>query len=103
MFRNPLVPCDAITIPIVNLNPWQDGYQPPTPSKAPINGVPIAQVSSLPITPAPTFNIFHNEPNYTPQPPAYPSSNFNSIFDKPVKSFVHSPQPRFNLNVNFPG
>ena len=26
-FRNPLVPCDAITIPRINLLPWKEGLQ----------------------------------------------------------------------------
>merc|ERR1719225_1932366 len=30
---NPLVPCDAITIPIIDLRPWAEGYQTDPPVK----------------------------------------------------------------------
>ena len=41
-FSNPLVPCDAITIPKINLYPWKDGYRLAPVHAAPLVFAPIA-------------------------------------------------------------
>ena len=41
-FSNPLVPCDAITIPKINLYPWKDGFRLAPVHAAPLVFAPIA-------------------------------------------------------------
>ena len=44
-FSNPLVPCDAITIPKINLYPWKDGFRLAPVHAAPLVFAPIAQTA----------------------------------------------------------
>ena len=45
-FSNPLVPCDAITIPKINLYPWKDGFRLAPVHAAPLVFAPIATDNS---------------------------------------------------------
>ena len=45
-FSNPLVPCDAITIPKINLYPWKDGFRLAPVHAAPLVFVSIAQTAN---------------------------------------------------------
>jgi len=103
---NPLVPCDAITIPIIDLLPWQESFQPPAP----------VQVSSLHFSPGPSPSAklvanpipsispynYHHEPLLAlQQTSVFSKSHFNSVANTPIKPFVHTPLHRFNLNINY--
>jgi len=146
---NPLVPCDAITIPKISLYPWKEGYghhalhhapvhhapvhhahhaAPYHPAPAPYHPAPAPyaptptpyQPSPTPYAPVHAAPIVHavsptpaayspepydptpydREPKYTPIEPTYPSNQYGSLADTPIKPFVHTPLHRFNLAVN---
>ena len=131
IFSNPLVPCDAITIPLINLAPWKEGYGPvqvSAPLRRPQSPDPAPSTSVSP------YN-FHHSPvftsGYSPAPGPAPyspvsvltrgrgsrysnsHSKYNNIYntlqttkqERKVKPFVHSgysaPLHRFNLNVKY--
>ena len=95
LFRNPLVPCDSITIPIVDLHPWQDGYKPDPPVKVSSLSRPSDPVDS-PAPPISPYN-YHHQPILTQSPaPIFSQSHFNSLANTPIKSFIHSPLPSYN-------
>ena len=97
---NPLVPCDSITIPVVDLLPWQDGYKPDPPVKISSLRRPSDPVD-IPAPPISPYN-YHHEPRLTHRPaPVFSKSHFNSVANTPIKPFVHTPLHRFNLNINY--
>jgi len=103
---NPLVPCDAITIPIIDLLPWKEGYQ--TVSKVKVSSLKSnpGHVKSAKIVTAedPTVSPYnyHHEPRLSHSPaPVFSRSHFNSVANTPIKPFVHTPLHRFNLNINY--
>ena len=83
---NPLVPCNAITIPLVNLTPWQEVH---------------SSHSSHIKTPVSPYN-YHHSPRYSasPAPPyspissLFPSSSYRKLSSLPAR-------PRFNINLNY--
>jgi peroxidase len=109
---NPLVPCDAITIPKISLYPWKEGYHPHAYHAAPVH---VAPVHHHPVAAAPAYTVTPAPTVYSPAPTAYspqPSINFPSAYQQPqlshyapsgaetqIKSFVHTPLHRFNVAV----
>jgi len=63
---NPLLPCDAITIPIINLAPWKDGYT------SPVKVQPL--VRSLPDIRRPSSNLFSQSSSLRFQPKPAPTA-----------------------------
>jgi len=103
---NPLVPCDAITIPIIDLHPWKEGYQPNGPVKVSslsrVSGpAKSAKIVASPVPSISPYN-YHHEPRILHRPAtAFSKSHFNSVASTPIKPFVHTPLHRFNLNINY--
>ena len=123
-FSNPLVPCDAITIPVVNLAAWKDGYHVSAPVHV-ARGKVSAPLRLSPANKKPTpsngispYN-FHHSPvfssgaGHAPSPAPYSLvsvftragrgsgrsiSQYNSLTSTKVKPFVHNQPHRFNIN-----
>ena len=104
---NPLVPCDAITIPKMSLYPWKEGYHH-HPYHTPV--VVKAHASpALTVSPAPSFSPYHaspqptqfaaRQPKFSSYPTSYPTPGYHtpSKAQSPVKSFVHSPLTRYGV------
>jgi len=85
---NPLVPCDAITIPKLSLYPWQEGHHhlPYTGQLVHQKPLPYVQPASpaYTVSPAPTFATYGSP---SPQPVQYGYTQSQPQ----IKSFVHSP------------
>ena len=113
IFSNPLVPCDAITIPQISLYPWKEGYgyaHPAPKHHAPYHGPvhhvtpttgyhpgPVHHVTAAPYQP----QIYHPEPTvYQPQPTQYSPAptNYGGVAHShtQIKPFVHSHSHRFS-------
>ena len=91
---NPLVPCDAITIPKVDLYPWKEAHYSHAPHHKP------APAPYAPYTPAPApYAPYSPAPTpYSPAPAPYspspaPYSRFNGGAPTQIKSFVHTFNP----------
>jgi len=93
---NPVGPCDSITIPIVDLLPWQEGFKPE----------PLVRVSSLArlfdpsvLPPVNPYN-YHHQPilTQTSPTPVFSQNYFHSFASSPVKAFIHSPLPKYDHN-----
>ena len=73
-FSNPIVPCDAITIPKINLYAWKEGFH-----LAPVHAAPLV---------------------YAPISASQPLAPINE--DSDIKPLVQTPSPHdFNLEVTF--
>ena len=91
MFRNPLVPCDAISIPRINLLPWKEGLQFISPPSLTVNstvtninegvGAPFIDLSS----------VSNNNINSNRQPKQNSLDEDDHI----------GPSSDFNIKVNF--
>ena len=121
LFSNPLVPCDAITIPQISLYPWKEGYGHPHPQKhLPVHPIahhvvtaaPVHHVTPSPlhhVTPSPVHNVYKPEPVYHQQPyqptpaPYSPAPSaplqYGATGHTKITPFVHSPLHRFNAAV----
>ena len=73
VIRNPLVPCDAITIPVVSLAAWRDGYGAAAPVSAPLR------------RPEPSPYNYHHSPVFSNKAAFSPVS--------PVSVFSHYSNP----------
>ena len=69
-FSNPLVPCDAITIPKISLYPWKEGYGHHAHHHAPVHHAAPYHPAPAPYHPAPA--PYHPAPApYHPAPTPY--------------------------------
>ena len=118
IFSNPLVPCDAISIPQISLYPWKEGYgyghPAGAPHHAPYHGPvhhvtpttayhpgPVHHVTTAPYQPQ--VQVYHPEPTvYQPSPTQYSPAPANyggvpvSQAHTQIKPFVHSHSHRFS-------
>ena len=114
--RNPLVPCDAITIPEVNLEAWKEILSSSLTFTTPALSPPYEAFSSFPSPP----QSFHQPSPPAPQqgPPPSPQYFLHNSFHQrepkvspafrppqsKIKPFIHhqpqSPQS-FNLNLRY--
>jgi len=77
---NPLVPCDALTIPILDLLPWQDSYEAKYPKKTSRKNLSSSKLVSRP--PQSPFN-YQEEPRGPPRPAPTLSKRRLSRFRNP--------------------
>ena len=100
---NPLVPCDAITIPLIDLLPWQEGHTSPIPFQESINTGFRKPSQSLQLRkPSPPlqrhFNRLPRQHSSFPPDFASPSMKIKPF----VHPGVHTPLHRFRLSqANF--
>ena len=89
---NPLVPCNAITIPLVNLTPWQEVHSSHSSHiKTPVSPYNYhhSPVYSPTVTPAPA-----PAPPYSPISSLFPGSRYRKLGSLPSRH-------RFNVNINY--
>ena len=84
MFSNPLVPCDAITIPKVDLYHWKEESYP-APVHAPYHAAPAYAPSPAPYAPVPTA--------YAPTPYAAPYVATPAPYAATPAPYVSQPGP----------
>jgi len=85
---NPLVPCDAITIPRLNLLPWKEGLQILSPSPILFNNSDFSStVSDLRQPKEVNFENVNEE--------------LNDVFENQEEKALSGPSPDFNIDVNF--
>ena len=112
-FSNPLVPCDAITIPKLDLYPWKEEHYAHKPvhhhaaPAAPYHHTPTSAAyhkpahaptaSYAPYTPAPAAPYAPYSPAPTPYSPAAPYTPYSvaaaTAPQTEIKSFVHTFNP----------
>ena len=91
---NPLVPCNAITIPVVNLTPWQEVHSSHSSHiKTPVSPYNYhhSPVYSPAVTPAPAPAP---GPPYSPISSLFPGSRYRKLGSLPSRH-------RFNVNINY--
>ena len=117
-FSNPLVPCDAITIPQISLYPWKEGYghghghghhAPVVHHAAPLvhhvtpstHHAPVHHAAPHHAAPA-HHGVYHAQPvhhaaPYSPTPAPYsPAPLQYGASPTKITPFVHTPLHRFN-------
>ena len=95
IFRNPLVPCDAITIPRINLLPWKEGLQFISPGPIRLNTTR---------QPIPTQNIVQDVNQDVGEPFLDLSLNREpkeNSFEEKQEANIQQPSSDFSFDVNF--
>ena len=77
-FRNPLVPCDAITIPLISLAPWQESYHAPAPTPA-SQPAKLSRVSPYNFHHKAVYATSRPYSPYKPEPSAQPYTPYKPL------------------------